>query len=55
MNHPQVLQSPILNDFLKVKIDGHTRPYFFPKLLLQVSVLELHNILIGDPEDGGLK
>ena len=34
MHHPQVLQSPIFNDFLKVNIDGHTRPqivpFFFP-------------------------
>ena len=26
-----------------------------PKLLLQVSVRELHNSLVGDPNDGGLK
>ena len=26
-----------------------------PKLLLQVSVRELHNILFSDPNDGGLK
>ena len=24
IHHPQVVQSPIVNDFLKVKIDGHT-------------------------------
>ena len=29
VRHPQVVQSPIFNDCLKVKIDGHTRPQFF--------------------------
>ena len=24
INHPQVVKSPIVNDFLKVNIDGHT-------------------------------
>ena len=38
MHHPKVVQSPIFNDFLKVKIDGHTEPQLVPKLLLQVSV-----------------
>ena len=26
MHHSQVLPSPIFNDFMKVKIDGHTEP-----------------------------
>ena len=26
INHPQVVQSPIFNDCLKVNIDGHTEP-----------------------------
>ena len=26
INHPQVVQSPIFNDCLKVNIYGHTRP-----------------------------
>ena len=55
MHHPQVVQSPIVNDCLKVKIDGHTEPQLVPKQLLQVSVRELHNNLIGDAENGGLK
>ena len=38
MHHPQVVQSPIVNDCLKVKIDGHTEPQLVPKLLLQLSV-----------------
>ena len=38
MHHPQVLQSPIFNDFLKVNIDGHVRPKIVPKHLLRVLV-----------------
>ena len=30
INNPQVLQSPIFNDCLKVNIDGHTRPQIVP-------------------------
>ena len=55
MYHPQVLQSPIVNDFLKVKIDVHTEPLLLPKLLLHVSVRELHKNLVSDTDDGGLK
>ena len=55
MRHPQVVQSPIFNNVLKVNIDGHTRLKIAPKLLLQVSVRELHNSLVSEPEDGGLK
>ena len=33
----------------------HTEPQIVPKLLLQVSVRELHNSLVSDPNDGGLK
>ena len=46
MHHPQVVQSPIVNDCLRVKIDDHTEPEIFPKFLLQVYVRELHNNLI---------
>ena len=55
MHHPQVVQSPIFNDCLKVNIYGHTEPKLVPKLLLQISVQELHNSLINDPLDGGIK
>ena len=55
MCHPQVVQSPIFNDFLKVSIDGHTEPQLVTKHLLQVSVQKLHNSLVSDPVDGGLK
>ena len=35
--------------------DDQTEPELVPKLLLRVSVRELHNILASDPNDGGLK
>ena len=40
---PQVVQSPIYNDCLKVMLDDQTEPQLFPKLLPQVSVRELNN------------
>ena len=55
MHHPQVVQSPIVNDFLKVNIDGHTEPQLVTKLLLQVSIRELNNNLVSARIDGGLK
>ena len=53
--HPKVVQSPISNDCLKVELDDQTETQLVPKLLLQVSVRELHNSLVSDPNDGGLK
>ena len=53
--HPQVFQSPISNDCLKVMLDDQTEPQLVPKLLLQVSVGELHNSLVSDPNDRGIK
>ena len=49
------MQSPIYNDCLKVSIGGHYEPQLVPKLLLQVSVQEIHNIMVSTPEEGGLK
>ena len=49
------MQSPISNDFLKFSIDGHSEPHLIPKLLLQVSVQELHKSIVSTPEEGGLK
>ena len=37
MHHTQVVQSPAVNDCLKLKIDGYTEPQLVPKLLLKVS------------------
>ena len=55
MHHPQVVQSPIVNYCLKLNIGGHTEPQLVPKLLPRVSIRELHNSLVGDTEDGGIK
>ena len=53
--HPQVVQSPISNDCLKVMFDDQTEPQLVPKLLFQVSVRELCNSLVSDTNDGGTK
>ena len=53
--HSQVVQSPTSNYCLKVMFDDHTEPQLVPKLLLQMSVREIHNSLVSDPTDGGLK
>ena len=38
-----------------MKIDGHTETQLAPKLLLQVSVIELHNNLVSTTKYGGQK
>ena len=48
-------QSQISNDCLKVMLDDQTEPQLVPKVLLQVSVRELHNSLVSDPNYGGIK
>ena len=53
--NPQVVQSPISNDCLKVMFDDQTEPQPVPINLLQVYVRELHNKLVSDPNYGGLK
>ena len=53
--HPQVFQSLISNYCLKVMFDDLSEPQLVPKLLLHVSVRELHNILVSDPNYVGLK
>ena len=35
--------------------DDHKEPQLVPKILLQVSVRELHNSLVSDPNDYGIK
>ena len=46
-NHPNVVQSPIMNDYVSVKDKADpTVVHKVPKLLLQVSIRELHNDLI---------
>ena len=53
--HPQVVQSPIYNDCLKVIFDDQIEPQMVPKLLLWVSVRELHNSLVSVQNYGSLK
>ena len=36
-------------------VDDHTEPQLVPNFLLQVSVRELYNSLVSDPNDGGFK
>ena len=48
--HPQVFQSPISNDYLKVLLDDQTEPKLVPN-----SLRELHNSLVSDPNCGALK
>ena len=55
MHHPQVVQSPIENDFIKVNMDGYTEPKIVPKFLLHVSIRELHNSLVIDTDNRGPK
>ena len=38
-----------------MSIDGHSETQLIPKLLLQVSVQELHNSMVSSPEEGGIK
>ena len=47
--HPQVFQSPIPNYCLKFMLDYQTEPELVLKLLLHVSVRELHNSLVSGP------
>ena len=55
MHHPQVVQSPIENYCLKVKIDGYTEPQLVPKLLLHVSARDIHKNIVSATIYGGLK
>ena len=53
--YPQVFQSLISNYCLKVMFDDHTEPQLVTKLLLKVSVREMYNSIVSDPNDGVLK
>ena len=55
LQHPQVVVSPIAYDCLKLSIEGKVEPQLAPKLLLQVSVIELHNSMVIPTEESGLK
>ena len=53
--HTQVFQSTVSNYCPKVMFDDQTEPQLVSKLLLQVSVRELHNSIVSDPNDGSIK
>ena len=55
LQYPQVVHSPIANVCLKVSIDGQVETQLVPKLLLNVSIRELHNSTVSPLEEGGLK
>ena len=55
MHHSQVVKSTILNDCLKVNIDDHTKKKIVSKLLVHVSIRELHNSLVSESDYDGLK
>ena len=55
MHHSKVVQSPNVNNCLKINFEGSTELQLVTKLLLQVSVLEPHNSLVSDTEYGGIK
>ena len=51
----QFVQSPIYNDSLKVMFDDQIEPTLVTKCFLRVSIRELYNILVSDPNYGGIK
>ena len=53
--HQQVVQSPFSNYCLKVMFDDQTEPQLVRKLLFQLSIRELHNSLVSDHNNGGIK
>ena len=53
--HPQVVQSPISNDCLKVILYYQSKTQLVPIFLIRVSLRELHNSLVSDINDGGIK
>ena len=55
MHHSKVVQSPITNDCLKVKIDGYTEPQLVQMFLWQEFVRQIHNNLVSATKYGGLK
>ena len=57
-NHPNVVSSPSVKDVIHVKVtkdDGTTEKKKMSKLLLQVSICELHDDLMKAEHEGGFK
>ena len=55
MHHPKIVQSQIVDDCIKVKIDGHTELQLVQKILFQVFVRKLHNNLVSATIDGVIR
>jgi hypothetical protein len=52
--HENVVTSPIYNETLLVKRPGSGEKHRVPKLLLEIPVRELHNLLVAPIDQGGL-
>ena len=55
MNHPNVVESPITNETLLVRNLVTGQKERVNKLLLQISIRELHNDMLLPPDEGGFK
>jgi hypothetical protein len=53
-NHPNVIHSPIANDTILIKLEGHEEKQRVGKLLLEIPVRELHCLMVAKAEVGGL-
>jgi hypothetical protein len=53
-SHEHVVTSPICNETLLVKKQGSIEKQRVPKLLIEITVRELHNLLVAPLEHGGL-
>jgi hypothetical protein len=54
LNHPHIVDSPIARDTLLIKDPETRKKLRTGKILLEVSVRELHNDLLDLPANGGL-
>ena len=55
MNHPNVVESPITNETLLIHNLVTGQKERVSKLLLQISIRELHNDMLLPPDEGGFK
>lgn len=53
-SHPNVIHSPIANDTILVPVSGQVEKQRVGKLLLEIPIRELHNMMICTQEEGGL-
>ena len=55
LQHIQVIQSSVSNDYIRVSVYGKNEKLIVHKPLLQVPVWLIHNIMVKPEEYGGLK